>query len=65
MMFGFFINLSGLFSVLSAPFGAGASAAGAMAQERATRRALEAQRRAAMPRVVDGQSHIPRVEKRK
>lgn len=42
MMFGFFINLSGLFSIFSAPFSAGVSAAGSLMQERARRRALVA-----------------------
>lgn len=44
-MFGFFVNLSGLFSIFSAPFSAGASAAGALMQERARRQALRVMER--------------------
>lgn len=62
-MIGFFINITGLFSGLPAPFGVGASLAGAMARERATRQAYEAQQRIAMPKIVEGLSHIPRVSR--
>ena len=79
-----------MFSIFSAPFNAGASIAGGMAQERARRQAIAAMGRdfgdlqVTVPRdglpprdlvylgqkgrwfrIVDGQPHIPRVEKRK
>lgn len=64
-MFGFFIILSGLFGIFSAPFSAAVSAGGAIASAKAQKAAAERAMREAMPKVVEGQPHIPRVEKRK
>lgn len=64
MMFGFFINLSGIFSIFTAPFGAAGSAASGLAAARAQQRAMEAARRTNMLRTVDGPPHIPRVKRK-
>ena len=59
-MLGFFINLSGLFSIFSAPFSAAASAGGAIASARVQQATAE-RARATMFRDFDGLSvTVPR-----
>ena len=62
-MIGFFISLSGLFSAFTAPLSAAVSVGGAIASARAQQVAAERAMRAATPKVVDGQPHIPRVKR--
>lgn len=64
MMFGVLVNLSGLFSSLAAPFSAAASAGGALAAARQQRAMAERAMLAAMPKVTDGEPHIPRVKRK-
>lgn len=64
MIFGIFIDITKLFGGVGSAFGSCASAAGAMAQQQAASRALEAQRLANMPKVVEKPPHLPRVKRK-
>ena len=64
MVFGFFINLSGILSSFTAPFSVAASAGVSIASARAQKAAAARAMRAAMPEVVESEPHIPRVKRR-
>ena len=67
-MIGFFINITGLFSGLSAPFSAAGQVAGSLAAQRAQQSQAMSARRAAyiagLPVSVEKPTIIPKVKRR-